>query len=100
MVADSIAPGVAPAADTVQVPPAEIRADMRVGEVTVAGNDRTDRERIQRSFEVAPGSRYSKDSLRRGIRKLFALGLFKDVWLEEFPRGGGIVDLLIHVSER
>ena len=98
LVADSSAQreGATPAADSVEAAPVEAR----IGEVSVAGNDRTDRERIQRSFEVAPGSRYDKDALRRGIRKLFALGLFQDVWLEEFKRPAGVVDLLIHVRER
>ncbi len=75
-------------------------AESRVGEITVAGNERTDRDRILRSFEVAPGSRYNKEALRRGLRKLFALGLFEDLSIEEFPREGGVVDLVIHVRER
>jgi len=75
-------------------------APQRVGEISVAGNDRTDRERIQRTFEVAPGSSYNKEALRRGLRKLFTLGLFQDVWIEEFPREAGVIDLLIHVRER
>ena len=96
-VADTAA-GAAPGAvgDSVAIAPVEAR----VGEINVAGNERTDAERIQRSFEVAPGSRYNKDALRRGLRKLFALGLFQDVWLEENPRDNGVVDLIIHVKER
>ncbi len=71
----------------------------RVGEITVAGNVRTETDRIRRAFAVTPGGRYDKDSLRRGIRALVELGLFRDVWLEELPHGD-TADLVIHVSER
>jgi outer membrane protein insertion porin family len=83
--------------DTAQAAPAA--APERVGEIAVEGNQRVESARILRSFEVAPGARYSKESLRRGLRKLFALGLFQDVWLEELPRGG-VVDVVLHVRER
>jgi outer membrane protein insertion porin family len=43
--------------------------------------------------------RWSPDAVRRGIRKLFALGLFEDVYVEQLPRGEQ-VDLVIHVVER
>ena len=95
---DSLVP--VPAAPESQEQAALPAIEARVGEVSVAGNDRTDRERIQRTFEVAPGSRYNKEALRRGLRKLFALGLFQDVWLDELPRQAGVTDLLIHVRER
>jgi outer membrane protein insertion porin family len=94
--AASATPAPPSAPDTTSLAPVE----SRIGELSVEGNERTDRDRILRSFEVAAGSRYNKDALRRGLRKLFALGLFQDVWLEEFPREGGLVDLLIHVRER
>ncbi|OGF21158.1 MAG: outer membrane protein assembly factor BamA [Candidatus Eisenbacteria bacterium RBG_19FT_COMBO_70_11] len=71
----------------------------RVGRVSVVGNVLTDSTRILRTFEVGSGSRYNDDAVRRGIRKLFALGLFSDVWAEKFQRDG-TVDLLLHVSER
>src|SRR4249920_1000286 len=98
----------APPADTSSAPPAsETAADSvaaptesaRIGDISVEGNARTESSRIVRSFEVPTGSHYSKDALRRGIRKLFALGLFEDVWLEEMPHGQ-TVDVLIHVRER
>jgi outer membrane protein insertion porin family len=98
----------APPADTSSAPPAsETAADSvaaptesaRIGDISVEGNARTESSRIVRSFEVPTGSHYSKDALRRGIRKLFTLGLFEDVWLEEMPHGQ-TVDVLIHVRER
>lgn len=71
----------------------------RVGEITVAGNIRTDTDRIRRAFGVVPGAHYDKEGLRRGIRSLVALGLFRDVWLEEVVKGDA-ADLVIHVQER
>jgi outer membrane protein insertion porin family len=71
----------------------------RVGRVHVVGNSSIDSLRIVRTFEVLPGSRYSDDAVRRGIRKLFALGLFRDVSVDESPRGEWM-DLVIHVKER
>ncbi len=70
-----------------------------VGTVSVRGNQATDSLRILRSFEIAPGSEYSDEGVRRGLRKLFALGLFEDAWIETLPRGN-TVDLVIHVAER
>ncbi len=70
-----------------------------VGRIEVVGNSVTDSARIVRSFEVTPGSRYSADAVRRGIRKLFLLGLFSDVWVETRAHED-TVDLVIHVVER
>lgn len=76
-----------------------LAADLRVGGITVEGNRSTDRERILRSFGVREGSRYLADVVRRGIRQLFTLGLFDDVWVEQRERPG-YVDLVVHVVER
>jgi len=70
-----------------------------VGSITVAGNTGTDSTRIIRSFEVVPGTRYNEDSVRRGIRKLFALGVFDDVWVDR-QLSGDTMNLVIHVVER
>ncbi|MBI5711055.1 MAG: hypothetical protein HZC42_12260 [Candidatus Eisenbacteria bacterium] len=70
--------GAAPA-DSFAVPP---EAVARVGRIRVAGNAHTDSARIVRTFDVPAGSRFAEDAVRRGIRKLFALGLFSDVWVE------------------
>ena len=91
----AVAP-VAEAADSAAVVPA---VEYRVGAVRVAGNTHTDSVRIVRTFEVLPGSRYADDAVRRGIRKLFALGLFNDVAVDKVPRGEWM-DLLITVKER
>jgi outer membrane protein insertion porin family len=73
--------------------------EYRVGVVRVRGNAHTDSVRIVRTFEVLPGTRYADDAVRRGIRKLFALGLFSDVSVDKAPAGGQM-DLIIFVKER
>ena len=73
--------------------------EYRVGAVRVRGNAHTDSVRIVRTFEVLPGTRYADDAVRRGIRKLFALGLFSDVAVDKAPAGDRM-DLIIFVKER
>lgn len=73
--------------------------EYRVGEVRVRGNTHTDSVRIVRTFEVLQGTRYADDAVRRGIRKLFALGLFSDVAVDKAPAGERM-DLIIVVKER
>jgi outer membrane protein insertion porin family len=70
-----------------------------VGNISVVGNAATDSARIIRSFEVFPGTRFSQEAVQRGIRKLFALGLFDDAWVDRLEHEGR-VDLIIHVVER
>jgi outer membrane protein insertion porin family len=79
--------------------PPEESTPARVGVVRVVGNTVTDSARIVRSFEVPTGSRYSEDAVRRGIRKLFALGLFDNVYVDRHPHDD-VMDLEIHVQER
>jgi outer membrane protein insertion porin family len=97
-----------PANPLQELAPAEAVADSaalapeveyRVGVVRVRGNAHTDSVRIVRTFEVLPGTRYADDAVRRGIRKLFALGLFSDVAVDKTPAGDRM-DLIIFVKER
>jgi len=67
--------------------------------VRVEGNTTVDSARVLRTFEVTPGSPYSEENIRRGLRKLFALGLFSDASVERIENPNG-VDLVIHVRER
>jgi outer membrane protein insertion porin family len=83
-------------------PPAdstEAKAPVFVGRVSVAGNAAADSSRILRTFELATGAHYTEEAVRRGIRKLFALGVFSDVWVDYTPHGD-TVDLVIRVKER
>ncbi|MBI1795928.1 MAG: outer membrane protein assembly factor BamA [Candidatus Eisenbacteria bacterium] len=70
-----------------------------VGRVSVQGNVSTDSLRILRSFEVPSGMRYSPEAVRRGIRKLYALGIFDDMSVDQVPRDT-VMDIVIHVVER
>lgn len=70
-----------------------------IGRVSVEGNSHTDSTRILRTFEVLPGQRFSQDAVRRGVRKLVALGLFADVRVNRVDRDGA-VDLIVVVEER
>jgi outer membrane protein insertion porin family len=101
--ADSLGTPPVAAPDTLPVPEVEVQAPpqrvRRIGTISVEGNTWSDRDRIIRTFDVPTGSRFSDDALRRGLRKLFALGLFADAWVETRERGDE-VDLVLHVLER
>ena len=70
-----------------------------IGRVSVEGVVHTDSTRILRTFEVLPGQRFSQDAIRRGVRKLVALGLFSDVKVNRNEHDG-VIDLVVVVSER
>ncbi|MFN8588099.1 MAG: outer membrane protein assembly factor BamA [Candidatus Eisenbacteria bacterium] len=70
-----------------------------VGRILVAGNVHVDSARIVRTFDVPPGTRFSSDLVRRGTRKLTALGLFSNVQLLKNEHDG-VVDITIVVAER
>ena len=70
-----------------------------IGRVSVEGNVHTDSSRILRTFEVLPGQRFSQDAVRRGVRKLVALGLCGDVKVNRSEHDG-VVDLVVVVAER
>ncbi|HEV2104473.1 MAG TPA: outer membrane protein assembly factor BamA [Candidatus Eisenbacteria bacterium] len=70
-----------------------------IGRVTVMGNVAVDSARILRTFDVAGGTRFSTDAVRRGFRKLLALGLFSDVHIDQNPHDG-LIDLTVVVTER
>ncbi len=72
-----------------------------IGSIRVEGNAFVDSTRILRTFEVLPGQTFAQDQIRRGQRKLIALGLFSDLTIRRFPREGeNVVDLVIFVTER
>lgn len=81
-------------------PPGEARSVLpTIGRISVSGNVHTDSTRIIRTFDVPPGTRFSSDLVRRGTRKLIALGLFSDVQLLKHEHDG-IIDLTLIVKER
>ena len=95
-----------------QVPPGEPPADAPpssepaaappvIGSLRVEGAVFTDTTRILRSFDVRPGQTFAPDLIRRGLRKLGALGLFSDYRVNQLRREGeNVVDLVIVVTER
>ncbi len=101
-VAALVAPFLAPPASRAQAPeaPAADAAPLTIGRVFVTGNHHTDSLRILRTFDVAPGSKYSADAVRRGTRKLLALGLFSDARVLAGKPHDGLVDLNVVVVER
>ena len=78
----------------------EAAAPQTVGRVTVSGNANTDSSRILRTFDVPSGAHFTQDMIKRGTRKLAALGLFSDVRVLRSEVHDGIVDLTIVVKER
>ncbi len=77
----------------------EAAAAPLVGSVSVRGNVTTDSLRILRTFEVRTGERYSADAVRRGLRKLNALGVLDEMVVERDAHDG-VVDLVVVVKER
>ena len=101
-----------PAAARAQFPPTEATtappvappppaAPPTIRSVQVVGNAFTDSSRIMRTFELRAGQTFSADAVRRGVRKLMALGLFADVKPRQVLHSeDNTLDLLIEVVER
>lgn len=90
------------AADTVPAPaPATpvVPAQRVLGQVYVEGATHTDPARVLRTLDLVPGSRYSEEAVRRGLRKLLGLGLLEDARIDRVARGD-TVDLRVVVVER
>ncbi len=72
-----------------------------IGSIRVEGNAFTDSLRILRTFEVRPGTTFASDVVRRGLRKVLALGLFSDATIDRHLRPDeNVIDLVIVVVER
>jgi outer membrane protein insertion porin family len=74
-------------------------SSLTVGRVWVSGNVTADTSRILRTFDVPSGAHFTQDMVKRGTRKLAALGLFSDVRVLKDVHGS-TVDLQIQVKER
>jgi outer membrane protein insertion porin family len=69
--------------------------------ISVQGNAFTDSTRILRTFEVHRGQTFAADAVRRGLRKLGALGLFSDYKVNRIDHPEtNTVELIIVVTER
>lgn len=89
----------AAAAQAAPEAPAAAEATVKVGRVAVSGNVVTDSTRILRTFDIHPGTLYSQDQVKRGTKKLFALGLFSDVKVLRTEHDD-VIDLTVVVRER
>ena len=69
-----------------------------VAAVQVDGNVTVDSELILRGFGLVVGDRYSLDSVRRGIRRLYDLGFFSDITILGDIVPGGVA-LTVRVVE-
>lgn len=96
-----VSPAAAQAPGESATPPTEATRALDVGRIMVEGNAFTDSTRILRTFEVRTGQSFSADAVRRGTRKLIALGLFSNVVIRRVVNTeAGVVDLVIVVTER
>jgi outer membrane protein insertion porin family len=69
--------------------------------VQVVGNSFTDSTRILRTFDVRAGQKFSADAIRRGQKKLLALGLFSDMHISQVRHpADNTVEIVIEVTER
>lgn len=90
---DAARPGT-PAAEAPATPPT-------IARIIVQGNAFTDSTRILRTFEVRAGQSFSADAVRRGQRKLAALGLFSNLKINRVDHvENNTLDLIVVVTER
>lgn len=94
-------PAVAQSPPATPPAPAAPSAPPVIARIIVEGNVFTDSTRIVRTFEVRPGQTFAADAVRRGLRKLGALGLFSDYKVNRVDHPEtNTVDLVIVVTER
>jgi len=71
-----------------------------IGEIAIAGNEKTRSGVIRRRLHFRPGDRYSLDARRASFRELYRTGLFSKVELTIEPRAAGEGALLtVRVTE-
>lgn len=63
--------------------------DLRIAELRVAGNLRTDQSAIINSFALEPGKTYPYAEVRAALERVFSMGLFDDarLYTEDVPAG-------------
>ena len=91
-------------APSAQAPPVASEAPATppvIARIIVEGNVFTDSTRILRTFEVRVGQKFSGDAVRRGQRKLAALGLFSNLKINRVDHlETNSLDLIVVVTER
>ncbi len=89
--------GVGPASVQAQEP-ADDAVVGNVAAVRVLGNARADESLVFQTFGVNPGDPYQIDAVRRGIRSLYRLGLFRDIEVTAERTAEGLI-LTVEVRE-
>ncbi|MCX5800680.1 MAG: outer membrane protein assembly factor BamA [Candidatus Eisenbacteria bacterium] len=82
-VPDQLASG----AGEVKVPP--------ILEIRLSGLDQVDSSVVLNSFGIAPGAVFNFEIVRKGVRSLYSLGYFADIWVEAEQTAAGIVLTLV-----
>ncbi len=72
----------------------------RIERITVKGNDRVRLAVIRGEFSLKEGDIFDLDMALRGVKKIYATGLFENVWLELDHLGDNQVGVNIHVIEK
>ena len=71
-----------------------------IGSIDVTGNETTEASLILSRFELAVGDHYNPALVRKGVKDLYALGLFEDITPLVEQRSDGLIALVIQVRER
>lgn len=73
---------------------------VRLGRITVRGNTKTVDKVIRRDIKLAEGDVYKASEIRKGLRRLRKLGIFKDVNITTVPTAQeDVLDLEVKVEE-
>ncbi|MCD4691135.1 outer membrane protein assembly factor BamA [bacterium] len=80
--------------------PSGAQGGAHVGEIVVEGNEHVSRDRILLGFGFRLGEEPSTESIREGVRRLYAMGHFSDVQVYVEPSGDGSLRMILVVEER
>jgi outer membrane protein assembly complex protein YaeT len=72
---------------------------VRVGSITIAGNERTAASVIESAIAFASGEWYDASKVEATEQALYVTGLFTRVHVERVRSGPGVVDLTVRVEE-
>jgi len=72
----------------------------KIGEISVEGNRRIQREAILNKLELKPGAPFRRSAIADEIRELYSMGYFDDVQISADETPKGEIDLKIVLKER
>jgi len=103
-VSDSIAAPVSPEARPAEPPvmvPQAPPVERTIQSIRASGFANVDSMVIIKTFGLHPGDTYTSESVRAGVRRLFASGLFTDVNVVDSPQGDGVaLNVVVHERNR